>query len=412
MPEHKGDSVEHAGSQATTGDTLRFNLARLAVPACSWLALLVILIIIADRTPVTGPAGMSLPRATFFVLNAASLTGFETTWAAPERLTTTHAVIALISVTATALLSISIATAALVRVSGLSLAWRRVLLSSLGFLVTLVCVAFAADLAARTGLRASAWNSLMIATGTGLLIDGRSDSVLWWGYFPVAAVAAIGPFVLWETLRRGPLSSVSRLTWLAVPASFLTAIGLVCGTQALSLTPLETDSEISAQEVLVPAATAAVDARGAGFTNEALQLSHAARWALVPVLLVGGASGGIGGGLKAVTVAVLVVGLARLLQGGGVGRTFAMAAIWLLALAVLFGVAFVLLIHFSPQLRADRAAILAAAACGNTGVSIDPVGATGADAYVLAGAMLLGRALPWLLLWWSANRGDEPVAIG
>jgi Trk-type K+ transport system membrane component len=95
-----------------------------------------------------------------------------------------------------------------------------------------------------------------------------------------------------------------------------------------------------------------------------------------------------------------------------VGQTFAIAAIWLMGLAVLFAVTFVLLLHTSPQLRPDRAALLAAAACGNCGIGIDPVTVAGNDAYVLAAAMLLGRALPWGVLWWSAMRGDEPLAVG
>ena len=99
-------------------------------------------------------------------------------------------------------------------------------------------------------------------------------------------------------------------------------------------------------------------------------------------------------------------------RGAGAGRTFAIAAAWIVGLAVLFFVTFILLLHTSPQLRPDRAALVAAAACGNTGISVDPLSMAGDDAYVLAAAMLLGRALPWIVLGWSAARGDEPVAVG
>lgn len=386
---------------------LRFGLVHLALLVLPWLAALALLVIIAGRVAVTGPAGMSLPRATFFVMNAASLTGFETTWAAPVTLTPAHVAVALIGIFGTALLSTVIATTAFARVSGRRWGWTRVWSASFSFLALMFGIALVAELLSGRPAASAAWNALMVATGTGLLMEESfmASPLLWLAQFPLAALAAIGPFVLIDTFRRrggGPLSAVSKLSWSATAASFVLAIGLVVGAQSLSFDASS----------LAPAATAAIDARGAGFTDAATHLSPPARWAFVPVLLLGGASGGVGGGLKAITVAVLLVGLARLLRGGSVGRSFAIAAVWLLTLAFVFSVTFILLVQVSPQLRADRAAILAAAACGNAGVSIDPVSAAGADAYVLAAAMLLGRVLPWVVLWWSAARGDEPVAVG
>lgn len=381
--------------------------------AGAWLLLLVALVTIADRATVTGPAGMSLPRAIFFVANAASLSGFDTTWAAPQRLTPTHAAIWIVTLSGTALLSLIIAIAAFARASRQCWTWRRIYSTAAIFLLVAFALASAAELIAGRNILASLWNGLMIATGTGALIDSPShaSSSLWLFRFPLTALAAIGPFILIDTLgrRRGPMSRISRLTWMAVPASFVAAVGLLMMVESLTL---DLESPVVAIDPIARAATAAIDARGAGFTESAATLSPPARWALVPVLLLGGASGGIGGGLKALTAAVLVLGIIRLLRGGSAGRTFAMAALWLGALAALWFASFLLLMHFSPQLRADRAAILTAGAWGGAGVSVDPVGATGADAYVLAGAMLLGRVLPWIVLWWSATRGDEDVAIG
>lgn len=386
---------------------LRFGLVHLASLVLPWLAALALLVIVAQRVAVTGPAGMSLPRATFFVMNAASLTGFETTWAAPVTLTPAHVAVALIGIVSTALLSTVIATTAFARVSGRRWGWARIWSASFSFLALMFAIALVSQLLSGRPAASAAWNASMVATGTGLLMEESyiSSPLLWLVQFPVAALTAIGPFVLIDTFRRRraePLSAVSRMNWSAMAASFVLATALVVGVQSLSLDA----SSIAA------AATAAIDARGAGFTDAASFLSPPARWALVPVLLLGGASGSVGGGLKALTMAVLLIGLVRLLRGGSVGGTFAIAAVWLLALALLFGVTFLLLVHVSPQLRADRAAILAAAACGNAGVSIDPVSAAGADAYILAMAMLLGRVLPWLVLWWSAARGDEPLAVG
>jgi hypothetical protein len=373
----------------------------LLLAAFAWLLFLGLGIFFAQRIAVTGPAGMSLPRAAFFILNAASLTGFEMTWASPGTMTRAHASLWLIGIALTACISLMIATGAMVRVSGLGWSRTRVTLAAFAFLACLWAIAFLAETAGGGASPASAWNAMMVATGTGLLSETPASgaAIVWCARFPIAALAAIGPLLLIDALR-GRGSTQARTLATALPAAFLLAVALVLAAQAL------------AGQALIPAATAAIDARGQGFTDHAAQLTPAARWTLVPVLLLGDAHGGIGGGLKAVTAAVLVIGMARLLRDRGVGRTFAIAAVWLAALVALFGVTFILLLHTSPQLRPDRAAILAAAACGNAGVSVDPVSAAGNDAYVLAAAMLLGRALPWLVLWWSAARGDEPLAIG
>ncbi len=370
------------------------------------MVLLLLCIALTYRVTVTGPAGMSLGRSTFFVLNAASLTGFDMSWTSPTVMTAPHAVICILVVLLSAVLSSAIATRAFIAVSGWDWPWRRLWIATLAFIAALWALSCATELLAGCPPASAAWNACMVTTGTGLLAgDSRpADPLLWLVRFPVAALAALGPFILLDTLRRrSSMTRVSKLTWLAVPASFLFAIALVAGVERLS-----TDD-------LVPAVITAVDARGAGFTDTSRQVNAPTRWVLIPVLLLGGPSGGVGGGLKAITAAVLVIGLAQLLRNGrgGAGRTFAIAAVWLAALVLLFGATLVLLLVTGPQLRPDRAALMAAAACGNAGISIDPVSSAGADAYVLAGAMMLGRILPWIVLWWSATRGDEDgVAVG
>lgn len=355
---------------------------------------------------------MSLPRATFFVLNAAGLNGFEMTWTSPGAMNAAHGGLWLIVTLWSALLSIAIATGAFARVSGRDWGWGRTLSVSAIFLAILVLAGLAAGIAAGQPIRAAGWNGLAMASASGLLTDapGVSAPLLWLAAFPISALAMLGPFVLLDTFTNSrPPSAVSRLTWAAVAPGFLLAVLLVVAMQALAGSDLLTGAAL---RDLTTAGAVAIDARGAGFVDATASLSPAARWALVPVLLVGGASGGVGGGIRAVTLAVVFLGLLRLLRGRAAGRTFAMATLWLLAMVVLFGLTFLLLVQFSPQLRPDRVAILAAAALGGAGVSVDPLTAAGADAYVMAGAMLLGRVLPWLVLWWSAARGDEPVAVG
>ena len=227
------------------------------------------------------------------------------------------------------------------------------------------------------------------ALGGGGVADA-SGATLWLVLFPAAAVGTLGPVLLAGDLKQ------RRLATTATAVAFLASLALLTACAGPS------------------AAVLSVDARSAGFTGTSAvaELPAAGQWALVPVMLLGTAGGGAGGGLKVTTAAALLIGLWRMTRGGTVGRTFAIAGVWLLAFAMLFGVTFLALIATLPQLPADRVAVLAAGCVSNVGLSVDPVTASGADAYVMSAAMLLGRVLPWGVLWWSATRGDEGVAVG
>jgi trk system potassium uptake protein TrkH len=128
------------------------------------------------------------------------------------------------------------------------------------------------------------------------------------------------------------------------------------------------------------------------------------------MMLVGAAPGGAGGGLKLTTLAVLGVGLAQVLRGRAPGRVFGIAMAWMAALATIVFATFLLLLGLVPEMPADRLLVLAISATGNVGLSHDAVSVARNGAYVLAGAMLLGRVLPLLVLWWL-TRLDEPVEV-
>jgi hypothetical protein len=66
-----------------------------------------------------------------------------------------------------------------------------------------------------------------------------------------------------------------------------------------------------------------------------------------------------------------------------------------------------------PDLNADRLLLLAVSAASNAGLSHDRVAIVGPGLAALSATMLLGRLLPWGLLWWlAAAAPDENVAIG
>lgn len=413
-----GEAVRIAGHPQPPA--FRFAGSDLAFLLLPWLAALLLGTVVAQRVAVTGPAGFSLARATFFVANAASLTGFEMGWgwAVPTGMTATHATIWLIALAWSALLSVAIPTAAFAHVTGRRWSWRRIWAIAVCFLIGLALMHFLAGLMFGASLGTAAWDACAVSADAGLLTAERGphNAVLWLVHFPIAALATLGPFILVDTIRaiRGHRAErITTATWAAVSFTFVFTVAMFVGP-ALIITGLAWLESSVARPGLsfAHAATAAIDARGSGFTDTVAALPSAGRWALIPIILLGGASGGVGGGLKAVTAGVLIVGVMRLARGGRAGTTFGMAAVWLIALSALFLMTFVALVAVLPQLPADRIALLAAGACANVGVSVDAVNAAGIDGHILAAAMLLGRALPWGVLWWSATRGDEPIVVG
>ncbi len=346
--------------------------AMVSILAAGWL--LCLLVGTAAVRAVESEAGnpLSFGRSFFLAANALSLTGFDAGFASQRGWLTAGLLAVGI------LCAWTIAGGAVLRgvVSPQSLLAKSA--------VILLAVALVASV-----VRWNVTHALAAIGGAGLHDLSATAPFLWLVLLPLAAAGALGP-AAW----RGRTTPTLRLNLLGMAAAFaasLLLLGLANGWT-------------------VPNAALALDARHGGFSG--VTASSVDRWTLVPLLLLGTAGGGAGGGLKVTTALVLILGLWRLYRGGRVGRTFAIAATWLAGLVAMFGVTFVLLVRALPALPVDRVAVLAAAACGNVGLSAAPVSASGADGYILAAAMTLGRVLPWGVIWWSAIAGDEDVAVG
>ena len=317
---------------------------------------------------------LSLGRSVFLTANALTLTGFDADFAGQRGWLTAG------------LLAVGIACAWTVAGGAVQRA-----LSTQQLLTRSAAVLLVASLVASV----FSWNvthALAAVGGAGLHDLPPATSSVWLVLFPLAAAGALGP-AAWAG-RASLKNRTLRLNLTGMAAAFV--VSLVWLAVWNGPTP--------------DVAALALDARHGGFTSAAA--SPIDRWTLVPIVLLGTAGGGAGGGLKVTTAVVLLAGLWRLYRGGSVGRTFAIAATWLALLVALFGVTFVLLTRALPALPVDRVALLAAGAVGNVGLSVAPVSAAGLDAYILAAAMTLGRALPWGIIWWSAVAGDEDIAVG
>ena len=66
-----------------------------------------------------------------------------------------------------------------------------------------------------------------------------------------------------------------------------------------------------------------------------------------------------------------------------------------------------------PEVPGERLLFLAASAVGQVGLAHDYIAFEGPGNYVLSLAMLLGRALPLVILWWAIKTTDDvDVAVG
>ena len=388
------------------------------LPYALWgYALLLVGGFILFRSPLAMPAGaetsMSAPRAAMTVVNAATLTGFQTTlsiesFRAPAQWTL------LILMLAGAGLSWIVGGGLVARALRLSVTDRQLCLAAIG-MIGLAAIAGAAT--ARAGeLMSTVFRAVSAVTNCGMWIGAppgvneRSTLLVW---LPLAVIGGVGATVVVELIGwpvRRTLSRHAKLVLALSAGAYLVGALLLIGAEWFS-GRLDAGGFSAWRSMLAVASADSLNTRSAGLPIGWLRdLSRPSQWISAGMMLVGAAPGGAGGGLKLTTLAVLAVGLAQVLRGCAPGRVFGVAMAWLAALATIVFVTFLLLLGLVPEMPADRLLVLAISATGNVGLSHDSVSVARTGAYVLAGAMLLGRVLPLLVLWWL-TRLDEPVDV-
>ena len=393
---------------------LRLGRAALALVALWLLATVAVAVVFASR-PTTGISRLASGRAAFQAVNAATLTGLPTSWVevaqmppATQALTVALGGLGLIATWGVNVLAL----ARLARAD--SCAGRTVAIAALAVPGVLVLVAYALGLAAQLGSPEGVrtlppvWIDAIAGLGTSGLTWHNAppgSATFWLGLVPLAVVGAVGPALslAWVLPGRAPLRRHVRTMLTAMAVAFFVSFLAVAASVAVG--------DKGGGAVWISAAALATDARSSGFSDALADAPRQARLLSIPLMLLG-TGGGVSGGLRVTTAAILMIGVVRLVRGGGVGRTFGIAAIWLAALISLFFVTFLALVATTPELLPDRAAILAAAACGNVGLSVDPVTAAGNDAYILVAAMMVARLAGWGVLWWSVSKGDADLALG
>jgi Trk-type K+ transport system membrane component len=71
------------------------------------------------------------------------------------------------------------------------------------------------------------------------------------------------------------------------------------------------------------------------------------------------------------------------------------------------GAVTIALLITEPEFQLDRTLFMAASAVGNVGLLHTPIEASPAGLYTLSFAMIAGRILPVLVLWWTVEKVPE-----
>ncbi|HVT88669.1 MAG TPA: potassium transporter TrkG [Tepidisphaeraceae bacterium] len=189
----------------------------------------------------------------------------------------------------------------------------------------------------------------------------------------------------------------------------VSALLYVVGVGSIFL--IEKTSGNDSMQSLINASTESLNSRTLGLPLGALNsLMPASKWIILVLMFVGGSPGGTAAGLKTTTVAVLVRDIIRSVKGQVVGRAFGLAAGWLLVYLAAIVLTTIALLFIQPQAPGEQMLWLTISALSNVGESHAPVVLSEGCLFVLSGAMLFGRVVPLIFLWKMA-RSDKPESL-
>jgi trk system potassium uptake protein TrkH len=367
--------------------------------------------------PVGGETSMSLGRQVFTVANAATLTGFQTTLSI-ENLRMPAQWTILILMIGGACLSWIGGGVLVARALRLAISERQIAVAAAAMILLAISVGAATT---RTGdLFNSIFRSISAVTNAGLWVgpppaaDAWRTTCVW---LPMAVIGAVGSTVLVELWRWPAAKSISTHAKVALAltaAAYLVGVILIAGGEWLAgrAFVVESGRLVDWREPIVTASAMSIDARSAGLPIAWLRdLSRPTQWLAALPMLAGGLPGGAAGGMKLTTIIVVAAGLIQILRGiAPPTRVFAIALTWMLAYIAVVFVTFVALLNIVGEMPGDRLLLLSISAVGNVGLSHDAISVSRPAAYVLSGAMLAGRILPLMVLWWL-SKIDETVDV-
>lgn len=361
----------------------------------------------------------SKARSLLYVINAATLTGFELTTSVTEFKPMGQATIFTLILTSS-LLSLIVGGWALTRILNMPYSDGQIVLGA--FFVYLLMLLGAGMLLGPLGL----WPALFQATsalGNAGQTLGRSfvftNPQVHLVLLPLSIIGGLGVPVLLDissSVKLGhKLHSHTRTVLMMTGGIYILGMLLITGMewigsheyQWLTGEVVEKPEKHGLPELktaVIVGSTEAINSRSLGMSFSAFQLlSPASQWVVLLLMFIGGSPGSTSGGIKNTTALVLVRDAWKLWKGEPVGRLFGLAVLWVLTYLVAILITIILLAISQPSMPGERMLFLAVSAITNCGTSHAPLSLTAMGAYTLCVAMLFGRFVPLVILWLAAT---------
>jgi trk system potassium uptake protein TrkH len=372
------------------------------------LIVLGVIVFLLPGATIKGNA-FSVQRSVFTVVNAITLTGFQQSVPLDDYGPTGVACVLTLTIVGT-LFALIVGGIGVSRLLRLPYDDLRIIVATLYTYVVAVSLGAAIVAEPGRGLIPSATQAASALGNSGLFL-GRLPSVAEWrthlALMPLAFLGGLSIPVLLELtdlmFHGRPLSLHSRVV-LAISAA-LYLVGLIF------LSPVAREGFTTAAAT---GSALSIDARSAGLPLRSLGgLPRFSHWMIIALMLVGAAPGSAGGGMKLTSLFHLFRGTRRSLQRVVGLRITGVAAVMVASYLLLVFATTLALLAALPELPGDRVFFLATSAVGLVGLSHDPIAYEGPANYILSLAMLLGRALPLVVLWWAVRTTDDAdVAVG
>ena len=347
---------------------------------------------------------LSADRALFMAVNAATLTGFQTTIRAAD-LNPAGQCVLLGLTSAGAMLTLLVGGAAARRILRLGFTDRHIAAAAAVFWFGGIAIGSALLSASGQPILAVLMQSAAAMGNCGLVAGNLPGHATWEALLvllPLAVLGGLGLPVVMQLFslcwKHQPLSHHVRTT-LAMSAGVY-----VAGTLLILL--LQRWSAIPGTLVdhAALASASALNSRSAGLPfGELAALARPAQWVVLLLMVLGAGSAGTGGGLKVTAIYELFRGGRRAYRGLTPTRTFAIAAAWAGAYAAVAVSVLALLLLMQPEMRDDRLLFLAVSAVSNVGLSHETV--------QIVGGGLNVRIAPLLVMLWMLNRVDDADVV-
>jgi Trk-type K+ transport system membrane component len=348
-----------------------------------------------------------MQRAVFASCNAVSLTGFPSTSMRPIDMAPLGQWTLLVLTCASVVLTLTTAGYAIAKLSRVPWSVTTLFVAStlcttlVGLIGSALLVGPQMDLFSAVLNATAAFGNSAVHAGD---VPGLNDWRAWVVLIPLSVLGSMGVVTITD-LYRGHVSVLTRRTLALLSTAYLVTFGLLILLQWLSGSHASAATNSSAL---------AITTRSLGLPiAEVRELPRIVQWVLLPLMLIGGVSGGTAGGLKLNTLVVLGSGVRGALSGKPLKRIVGVAGAWVGVYLLMMVVTVVLLLATESELNVEQAQFLAISALSCVGLSRDPISIAGNGLLVLSAAMLAGRVIGLGILWWSISLAqDDDLPVG